>query len=92
MPELRHTVVALDENGTTIQHMDLRPNPQLRRIPYRQRLFWTTDWEKAKELSGRLTTQLEGGDVFLHPNNRRNLPTVRVAGYEVVSETIGADG
>lgn len=82
---LRHCVVALDENGNAIQMMDL--NPPRHKIKYKERKFWTEDWSKALGVSGGFNSLLHSGIVMhLHPRNRRNVPSVKVAGFEVVSE------
>lgn len=88
MSELRHCVVAMSTTGEFIQYMDLRLNPQLRRISYYDRSVWTDDWEKALDLAGALNAQIKERDqpLRLHPNERRNEATIEVGGFEVVSE------
>lgn len=88
MSNLRHCVVALSTTGEFIQHMDMRPNPQLRRVLYHERQVWTDSWALALEKAGALNDDLSKRDkpLWLHPNERRNAPSKMVGGFEVVSE------
>lgn len=83
---MKHCVVAMDENGNCIQLMNLNPY-RGGKVRYVDGRFWTDDWYEALRVSGNYNQLLEwSGVVRLYPRNRRNVPTVKVAGYEVVSE------
>jgi hypothetical protein len=81
---MRHCVVALDESGGTICEVDLS-------LDRRYKFYETTDLSIAMEVSGILTQNMLGAlttqrPMRMHPRNRRNEPSVQVAGFEVVSE------
>lgn len=86
MPEQQHCVIAMDENGSFIQFMDLRILHRCL-IPYRQRHVWTDDWGKAVAMCGKFNANHT--NERLHPNERRNEVAVKVGGYEVVTELGG---
>lgn len=88
MSDLRHCVVALSTTGEFIQHIDLSTIKTGRKVAYKDWRVWTDDWEEATSLAGVLNDNLRerSQPVWLHPNERRNVPSKRVGGFEVVSE------
>lgn len=83
---LRHCIVAMDTHGDFIQYMPMNPGDWMR--SYRVRRVWTDDWNEALKRSGEFNYYMASmiGPLRLHPNNRRNVASVEVGGYEVVSE------